>query len=384
MTTFWLRARSLGCILVLPLLLIIDEGCTPHNSPSSAPTIPTIDIPLAHPAQKAHNVILMIGDGMGLSQISAGMYLNNNQLYLEQFPVIGLQKVYSADNLITDSAAGATAFACGIKTNNGYLGVDTKGQPVKSILEEAESRGWATGMVVTSTIVHATPAAFIAHVPDRNRYEDIAKALVQSDIDLIIGGGMKYFIQRQDQRNLLQELVDKNYIIEDFSKEPLTDIALNFDHNLAYFTASGDPATYMKGRDYLIPASALAVNFLRRRNDKGFFLMIEGSQIDWGAHANNASYMISEMIEFDEAIGAALDFAKSDGNTLIVVTGDHETGGFSINQGSTRDSIIAAFTTDYHTGTLIPVFAYGPGAELFSGVYENNTIYNRMKMALGW
>lgn len=384
MTTSWLRACSLGCILVLSLLLITDEGCTPHNSPSSAPTIPTIDIPLASPAQKARNVILMIGDGMGLSQISAGMYLNNNQLYLEQFPVIGLQKVYSADNLITDSAAGATAFACGIKTNNGYLGVDTKGQPVKSILEEAEGRGLATGMVVTSTIVHATPAAFIAHVPDRNRYEDIAKAIVQSDIDLIIGGGMKYFIQRQDQRNLLQELLDKNYTLEDFSKEPLTNLALNFDHNLAYFTASGDPAPYMKGRDYLIPASTLAVNFLRRRGEKGFFLMIEGSQIDWGAHANNAPYMISEMIEFDEAIGAVLDFAKSDGNTLIIVTGDHETGGFSINQGSTRDSIIAAFTTDYHTGTLIPVFAYGPGSELFSGVYENNTIYNRMKMALGW
>jgi alkaline phosphatase len=125
--------------------------------------------------------------------------------------------------------------------------------------------------------------------------------------------------------------------------------------------------------------------FLRKRGgDKGFFLMIEGAQIDWGGHANSSSYIISEMIDFDDTIGAVLDFAKEDGETLVIVTSDHETGGFAINPGSTMDKIKAGFTTEYHTGTLIPVFAYGPGASLFGGIYENTDIYHKMKAAFGF
>lgn len=364
-------------------LLFLAAAC---NKPSqSLPPQPVSQpVKLERPAQPAKNIVLMIGDGMGLSQISAGMIRNNNSLFLEQFPVVGLHKSYSSDNLITDSAAGATAFASGVKTYNGAIGVTADQEPAPTILEQAEERGMATGIVVTSTVVHATPAAFIAHVKDRNMYENIALGFLQTEIDLVIGGGSKYFNRRSDQRNIYGLLQEKGYYVSDFSIEPLTDIALDFNKNLVYFTSESDPPTVQQGRDYLVPASQLAYNFLSRRSDKGFFLMIEGAQIDWAGHANNTSYMVSEMIEFDKAIGEVLKYAKEDGNTLIIVTGDHETGGFSINQGSTRDSLVAGYTTDYHTGTLIPVFAYGPGASLFSGIYENNSIYDRMCAAMGW
>lgn len=371
-------------LFALFCLVVAANGCTPApKSPVQQAT--SLNTPIPRPKQTARNIIFMIGDGMGLSQVSAGMYRNGNLLFLEQFPIIGIHKAYSKDNLITDSAAGATAFASGVKTNNGAIGVDANGKPVVTILEEAEKRHLATGMVVTSTIVHATPAAFAAHVASRSSYEDIAADMTVSGVDLLIGGGKKYFEGRKsDNRNLLQEFLDRNYVVSDISKQSLADLVLDFDRGLVFFTADSDPLPVRKGRDYLVPASKLAVNYLSRRSSKGFFLMIEGSQIDWGGHAKDADYVISEMIEFDEAIGAALEFAKEDNQTLIIVTGDHETGGFSINQGSTRDSIIAGFSTDYHTGTLIPVYAFGPGAELFGGIYENNTIYDRMKAALGW
>merc|ERR1712127_644568 len=150
---------------------------------------------------KAKNVIFMVGDGMGVSQITAGMIKNNNHLNLERFPIVGLHKSYSSDNLITDSAAGATAFASGVKTYNGAIGVNPKKKPVKTILEECEEKGMATGMVTTSTIVHATPASFIAHQPSRKMYEEIAADFLKTEIDLFIGGGKKYFDRREtDER----------------------------------------------------------------------------------------------------------------------------------------------------------------------------------------
>ncbi|MCC6726738.1 MAG: alkaline phosphatase, partial [Saprospiraceae bacterium] len=151
-----------------------------------------------------------------------------------------------------------------------------------------------------------------------------------------------------------------------------------------YFTADVEPLPVSQGRDYLEPASRLALDYLSKQQEKGFFLMIEGSQIDWGGHANNSPYITSEVIDFDKAIGAVLDFAKKDGQTLVIVTADHETGGYAINPTSRMDSIVPAFTTEKHTAALIPVFAWGPGEELFSGIYENTSIYDKMRRALGF
>ena len=356
------------------------SSCTPVPSGNTVSKVP-----LNFDGQKPKNVILLIGDGMGLSQITAGMYMNGNKLNLEKFPIVGLHKSYASDNLITDSAAGATAFSAGIKTYNGAIGVDPDSMAVKTILEEAEQNNMATGMVTTSTIVHATPASFIAHVGSRSRYEEIAEDFLDTEIDYFVGGGKRYFDRRKrDDRNLYEELQRKGYFVSDYFKENFEEIVVDFDRNFAYFTSDSDPLPVSKGRDYLIPATKLAPIFLSNHTDNGFFLMIEGAQIDWGGHANDSEYIISEVIEFDRAIGEILEFAEEDGNTLVIVTADHETGGYALNAGSTLDSIKAGFTTDYHTATLIPVFAYGPGAELFGGIYENTAIYDKMSFALGF
>ena len=327
----------------------------------------------------------MIGDGMGLTQITAGMYANGNRIELEKFPIVGLHKSYSSDNLVTDSASGATAFACGVKTYNGAIGVNPDTVAVKTILEEAEEKNYATGLVATSTIVHATPASFIAHQKQRKMYEAIAADFLKTDIDFFLGGGKKYFDRREkDERNLYEELRAKGYIVSDYFQEDLKDVEIDNTKKFAYLTSDDDPLPVAQGRDYLPLASKKAVDFLDKQGDKPFFLMIEGSQIDWGGHANNSDYIITEMLDFNEAIANVLEFAKADGETLVIVTADHETGGYSINPGSTMDSLVTEFTTDYHTAVMIPVFAYGPGAELFSGIYENTAIYNKMRKAYGW
>tara|TARA_B110000285_G_scaffold232828_1_gene304933 strand:+ start:381 stop:1454 length:1074 start_codon:yes stop_codon:yes gene_type:complete len=329
------------------------------------------------------NVILLIGDGMGVTQISAGMYMNGNTLNLERCKVVGLHKPSASNNLVTDSAAGATAFACGKKTYNGAIGVDPDKKPVKSILEHAEEQGLATGLVATSTITHATPASFIAHVEQRKMMEEIAMYFMKTEVDLFIGGGKKYFDNRSDKKNLSKQLRENGYYVSDFVTETLEDVEIPMDKNFAYFTANDNPLPAYQGRDYIGVAARKAISYLDQKSaDKGFFLMIEGSQIDWGGHANNSDYIVSEVIDFDNAVKAALDFAEKDGQTLVVITADHETGGYAINKGSTLDSLVTQFTTDYHTADLIPVFAFGPGAAEFGGIYENTAIFDKMMKAL--
>ncbi|PPK87574.1 alkaline phosphatase [Neolewinella xylanilytica] len=332
------------------------------------------------------NIILMIGDGMGITQISAGLYSNNNRLNLERFSVIGLHKSYSADNLITDSAAGATAFASGVKSYNGAIGVDADTLAAPTILEMAEAAGMPTGLVATSSIVHATPAAFYAHARYRQNYEEIAADLLNTDIDLFIGGGAKFFERREtDERNLSDELRERGNDLQSFVDTDIKDLIVDRAKNIGYYTADGEPLPYSQGRRYLVDASELAVDYLDERDteNQGFFLMVEGSQIDWGGHSNDSDYIISEMIEFDQAIGAMLNFAQQDGETLVIVTADHETGGYAINNGSSMGQIDGAFTSDYHTADLIPVFAFGPGAERFSGIYENTAIFDKMVQLYG-
>jgi alkaline phosphatase len=335
--------------------------------------------------KKAKNIILMIGDGMGITQITSGLYSNGNYLNLERFNDIGLHKNYSSDALITDSAAGATAFACGKKTYNGAIGVDPDTIAIETILEEAEMKNLKTGLVATSTIIHATPASFIAHNRARGNYEEIALDYLKTDTEIFIGGGQKSFERREmDARNLSEELRTKGYTVISFVDKEIDEIDMTNVEKLMYYTADGSPLPVSQGRDYLESASNLSINHLNKNNDDGFFLMIEGSQIDWGGHANDANYIITEMLEFDKSIGAVLDFAERDGNTLVIVTADHETGGFAIQKESKMDSLVTAFTSDYHTGDLIPVFAYGPGSDQFRGIYENTAIYHKMRKAFGW
>ena len=330
------------------------------------------------------NIILLIGDGMGLAQITAGMYSNGNKTALERFKHIGLQKTYSDDDVVTDSAASATAFACGVKTYNNAIGMDRDTMPVKSILKYAQDNNMATGLVATSTIVHATPACFFSNNKFRRNYEEIAVDMVGSGVDFFVGGGKKYFDRREmDERDLLQELQKDGYAISHFAERDIDEIVPSLDKKFGYLTADADPIPVSGGRDYLIPASDLAIDYLNNKGgDNGFFVMIEGSQIDWGGHANLLEYVVSEFLEYDKVIEMALDFAIEDGNTLVVVTADHETGGLAIQPKSTMDSLQAAFTTTKHSGVMVPVFAYGPGSESFQGIYENTEIFEKMKALL--
>lgn len=334
---------------------------------------------------KAKNVIFMIGDGMGISQISSGLYSNNNELNLERMNTIGLHKCYSYDDLITDSAAGATAFACGVKTYNGAIGVGPDTIPRQTILEEAELKGLKTGMIATSTIDHATPASFAAHNKYRKNYEEIVLDYLESGCEILIGGGQKNFDRREmDERNLTEEFTKKGYTVVSHVDKTINEIDMTDVEKLLYYTADSSPLPVSQGRDYLRPASELSINHLDTDNDEGFFLLIEGSQIDWGGHANDANMIITEMLDFDKTIGAVLDFAEKDGNTLVVITADHETGGFAIQKGSKLNDLKTEFTSDYHTADIIPVFAFGPGAEFFDGIYENTELYHKIRAAYGW
>ena len=336
--------------------------------------------------KRPKNIILLIGDGMGLTQISAGMYAHQDKkLNIDQFPVTGLSRTHSARQLITDSAAGATAFSCGCKTVNAYIGVDTKKKPCVTILEQAKKEGLAVGLVSSCSVTHATPASFIAHVGDRAETESIATYFLQTEVDLLIGGGMKYFNQRKtDQRNLVQELVQKGVVVSDFSKQAIADLRPDLKHPLVWFSAEGEPPSALKGRDYLPEAARLAPVFLKQRSDKGFFMMLEGSQIDWACHDKDGPRAVSEMLDFDQAVGAILEFARQDGETLVIITADHETGGMTLDQGTGPDTLAINFNTNYHTASMVPVYAYGPGAELFGGMYENTAIYTKMMELFGW
>jgi alkaline phosphatase len=332
---------------------------------------------------QAKNIILLIGDGMGLSQITAGTYRMGNQSALENFKVIGLQKTHAGNKLITDSAASATAMATGTKTYNGAIGVDMDTLALQTILEEAEYKNLATGLIATSTIVHATPASFISHNKYRKNYEEIATDFLKTEIDFFVGGGKAYFDNREDEQNLLEQF-SSDYQISHFVESDLSDIVVDQTKNFGFLTSNKDPLPVSQGRNYLKTAANLALDHLPKRSDKGFFLMIEGSQIDWGGHANDMEYIISEFIEFSDVIQTVFEFAQEDGETLVIVTADHETGGFAVQTGSEMDSLVSAFTSGSHTGTMVPVFAYGPGSELFGGIYDNTSIYHKMREAYGW
>jgi len=321
------------------------------------------------------NIILMIGDGMGVAQVYAAMTSSSDTLNLEKFPVVGFHKSYSADNYVTDSGAGGTALATGHKTYNGAIGVDTNQQVLTTILEIAEAHGLATGLVSTSSITHATPAAFVAHQASRDNQEAIAEDLLNSGVDVFIGGGRQYFSQREDGQDLTVALRQKGYKVV----YNLDEITKTKSGKLAGLTADEHNISVLEGRSEMLPLATSTALQLLSNNQRGFFLMVEGSQIDWGGHANDLDYVVSEVLDFDKAIGKALEFAKMNKHTLVIVTADHETGGLTLEKGNIRShQVEGKFSTEGHTAVMVPVFAYGPGAEKFSGIYENTAIFEKL------
>ncbi len=333
-------------------------------------------------AAKAKNIILIIGDGMGLSQISASV-LSDKRSVFKQFPYVGFQKTNSADNLVTDSAAGATAMACGQKTNNNFIAAGPEGKSLQTIVELSEEKGLATGLVVTCPLTHATPAAFYAHNSSRWNSEELATSLVSSDIDFVVGGGLTDFRNREsDNRNLVKELRNTGYNVDIYEEAGPIGFYPKKNKNYACFTSTDKPTSKYNGRDYLPLAASAACDFLNEKNDQGFFLMVEASQIDWACHANNQDILFKELEDLNETLSRILRFAFDNKETLVIVTADHETGGFGINPGSKTKHLKTEFTTNGHTGCMVPVFAIGPEAEAFEGVYENTAIYFKMREIL--
>lgn len=324
--------------------------------------------------KKPKNIILLIGDGMGLSEVSASQFFNPEKSNFERFGTIGLSKTSSGSDLITDSAAGATVFSAGIETYNGAIGVGMDTIAVTLITEKLIKKGYATGIISTSSIQHATPASFYAHVKSRVLYDQIAEFMPKSGIDFYAGGGLKFLNKRNDGKNILDEMTAEGYTII------TNQLPTKVDDGKQLILLAPDAMPKMsEGRgDFLPNATKLGIEKLSE-NENGFFLVVEGSQIDWGGHANDAEYLISELLDFDKTIGVALDFARNNGETLVIVTADHETGGFTLSSVTgDYNKIKPTFSTSGHSATMVPVFAQGPGSYLFNGIYNSTEIHDKM------
>lgn len=311
------------------------------------------------------NIILMIGDGNGLAQISAAMIANRGALTLTQIKNIGLSKTAAADALNTDSAAGATAIATGNKTNNRAIGVDANGKAVPSLVEILSEKNYQTGIISTDAIYGATPAAFYAHQNERDFTTAIVDDLTSSKLNFFIAGGENM------EATINKKFTTKNLIRFSNTNQPTA----------VYLGEKKAPPYYQ--RDNMLSESLTKALEVVNKSNKPFFLMVEAAQIDNAGHANNIEGIIEETLDFDSAIATALRFADKDKNTLVIITADHETSGLGIAGGDQDKGILQAdFLTIDHTGIMVPVFAYGPKSEMFSGVYENTEIFKKIKKAL--
>lgn len=332
-------------------------------------------------AKSPRNIILMIGDGMGVAQLYTTYAIKKDKTNITRCKYVALVNTSASDKLITDSAASGTAIATGTKTNNGTICIDPNGRILKTILEYAEDHHKATGLVATSAITHATPASFIAHNISRNNYEEIAYDFLKTDIEVFIGGGLDHFIKRQDGLNLVDSLTARNYQVV-LELDQLHSIR---DGKIAGLLYPKHPPSYDKGRDDFLEIASMKAIELLDKNQEGFFLMIEGSQIDWAGHDNNMKYLQDEMLDFDQTVGRVLEFAEKDGETLVIITADHETGGLTVVNGDLNSrKVNVNFSSGDHTPVFVPLFAFGPGADIFTGVYENTELFNKMMQAFGW
>ncbi len=339
-----------------------------HNKETS-----TVYLPNYNSDQKdteVKNIILMIGDGNGLTQISSAMLANGGHLSLTQFKSIGLLKTQSADDFTTDSAAAGTALATGVKTNNRAIGVDSLGNKVKNLPELLYESGFYAGLITTDNVTGATPSSFYAHRTDRSDITGISSDLYKSKLSLIVGGGAEH---------TEKGLRESGFTIEKNSSAMKT----NRSERLAHFLSQADVPSILEGRGSVLgEATKNGLAFLNAKN-KPFFLMVEGAQIDSYGHYNNVPGIVSEGIDFDRAITEAVTFADATGNTLVIVTADHETSGFSIPQGNLKNGMIEGdFTTDDHTAVMVPIFAYGPKSQEFQGVYDNYSVFEKILKVL--
>lgn len=403
--------------------------------------------------EESKNIIYMIPDGFNADYATNYRHFKGEDAVWDNH-LKGMYSTYSADSNITDSAAAGTAMSTGVKTNNGIIGLDPQGNPQQTILEASKDKEMSTGLVATSTITHATPAAFGAHVEDRNNETEIARQLIDNEIDVLLGGGKNNFLPEseggnQAEINVLQQAEEQGYqLVENRNQLLEADIDLDSENLLGLFADDAlAPEMHRNTEEEpsLAEMTQTAIDTLKN-DDDGFFLMVEGSQIDWAGHDNDAAWAMTDVGAFEAAVQEAIDFAKEDGNTLVVVGGDHETGGMTAgangsgtanpellhsvtatgeniaaelnevrsntNEVVTKytnmelseeevqsiqeaedpkmaiNAVISAkanvgWTSTNHTGVDLPLYAYGPGADKFTGFHNNTDLPKIIAEAAG-
>lgn len=363
-------------LLIILAVVTIVVSCKPKQTEEQEPvlqyyttenTYDIVNVQMPPATNEVRNVIFLIGDGMGLEQVSCAWTLNKGKLNLDNMPYIGISRTYSASDLITDSAAGGTALAVGEKTANSHVGSDPEGNPLYSMLDKAQKLGKKTGVVVTCHMADATPCDFCCHDDDRYHYDPIIADYAECGVDYIAGGGRDYFgPNRKDGRDIVAEMKDKGYNYaateEELMAAPLPVLGLLSDDNLPVAAERGDLFRHMVAR---------ALELLSKE-EKGFAMMIEGSCIDDWQHANDIAKAMEELLDFDRTLGDVLEWAAADGHTLVVVTADHSTGALTLQDGSLEEGRIGvAFGNESHNGIAVPIYAWGPGSDLFTGIREN-------------
>lgn len=322
---------------------------------------------------RIRNVIFLIGDGMGLSQITAAAYANCG-LTLMNFNYIGLQRNNALGAFTTDSAAGGSALATGERHANRHISMTEQGEAVPSLSDWFRGKGLPVGVVTLGNAVDATPTAFYGHSVERDNADELTRCLLDTPVDLLCGSGIRQFTERGDGIDLIGEL-SKNYCFVRSIDE------INAaEGRVVCIDERMDEAAEESNLGLLAEATRAAIDKLQERGDKGFFLMVEGAKIDYAGHSRCLPGSVIEMLSFDLAVAEALKFADENGQTLVVVTADHETGGLVLLDGDEQSGrIMGVYTTDDHTPAMLPVFAYGPGADRFCGTYLNTEIARRIR-----
>ena len=322
---------------------------------------------------KVRNVILLIGDGMGQGAVNSGMYANGGALTITNLRTIGYVRTQSADNFTTDSAASGTAYATGVKTNNGYLGKNPAKENVPNIPEYLAPLGYACGVVSTDDLNGATPAAFFAHQAARGDKEEIWADLPASSLAFASAGTQSVF---ESMPLSTQDAIKGRFSVVYNPADP----AVARSERLVYLP----PSVGSDRGNYLPSTTEMAIDYLSKRAKKGFFLMVEGARIDKYEHSNEFEGTVKEMLDFDQAVEAAIRFAEKDGHTLVIISADHETGGTILSRAVPADGFaMGVFASKGHTPMMVPLFAYGPRSREFNCVQENSDVANKILQILG-
>jgi len=345
-----------------------------------------IDDPMSLEA-RPKNVIVIIGDGMGVGIVSAASALlegPGSTLAMTETPFVGLMSTWATDNLSPDSASTATSMATGFKTRKKAIGVLEDGRVVRNLFEAARAQGMATGVVTTSALVDATPAGFIAHADSRDDYDEIFEQIIDSRTDVLIGGDWsdRKKARRNDRYMELVENAERTGASHGYTviRGPAA-LETATTPLLALFPPRPDDR--LQHGPPLAHTTRQALRLLWE-SPEGFLLLVESEVIDEAAHDNDLSRVMAGMRELDDAVATALELSIYRGDTLVVVAADHDTGGLGLFEGDYADGrAIARWAHDYHTSTFVPVFAFGPGARSFTGVFDNTAFGPKIAHLLG-